>query len=88
MYDKCYTLMASDIHNIKLFTDSFMKKLRFQCSDSNLLKLYLSPFNTWLDYTILKELLKGYENIDVSKFLFITDYAQPITYTPYHHFPN
>ena len=79
--DKCYTLMASDVHNIKLFTDSFMKKL-FQCSDPNLLKLYLLPFNTWLDYTILKELLKGYENIDVSKFLFITDDTQPITSYP------
>ena len=73
--------MASDTHNIKLFTDSFMKKL-FKCSDSNLLKLYLLPFNNWLDNTILKELLKGYEKIDISKFLCITDDTQPITSYP------
>ena len=36
--EKCDTLMASDVHSIKLFTDSFIKKL-FKCSNSNLLKI-------------------------------------------------
>ena len=50
--DKCRTLMASDVHNIKLFTNSFINKL-FKCSHSNLLKIYLLPFITWFDNTIL-----------------------------------
>ena len=49
--DKCRTLMASDVHNIKLFTDSFIKKL-FKCSHPNLLKIYLLPFITWLDNSL------------------------------------
>ena len=58
--EKCCALMASDIHNIKLFTDSFIKKL-FKCSHSSLFKIYLLPFITWFDYTILKELVTIYE---------------------------
>ena len=82
--DKCHTLMASDVHNIKLFTDSFIKKL-FKCSNSSLLfKIYLLPFNTWLDNTILGELLAtAYENIDTLKvFCKFIHYAQPITSYP------
>ena len=64
--NKCCTLMASNIHSIKLFTDSFVKKL-FKCSNLNLLKLYLLPFNTWFDNTILRELATSYENTDLLK---------------------
>ena len=83
--DKCYALMASDIHNIKLFTSSFMKKL-LKCSNVNLLKFYLLPFNTWLDNTILKELATSYENTDFleqfCKFVSIIDESEPITSYP------
>ena len=77
--------MASDIHNIKLFTDSFLKKL-FRCSNSTFLKVYLLPFCTWLDNTILCELLSTYENTDIlmkfCKFMSIIDDTQPITSYP------
>ena len=83
--DKCHTLMASDIHSIKLFTDSFIRKL-LECSHSSLLKIHLLPFNTWLDNTILREILTAYKEIvplDLfSKFNCIIDYAQPITSYP------
>ena len=83
--DKCHTLMASDIHNIKLFTDSFIRKL-FKCSHSNLLKIYLLPFNTWLDNAILRELVTAYkETVTLKlfcKFDRIIDYTQPITSYP------
>ena len=80
--DKCHTLMASDTHNIKLFTDSFIKKL-FKCSHSNLLKVYLLPFNTWLDNTILKELVTvAYEKDDTLKLFEFLDDNQPITSYP------
>ena len=77
--------MASDIHNIKLFTDSFMKKL-FKCSNLNLLKFYLLPFNTWLDNTILRELAASYENTDLlkqfCKFVSVVDETELITSYP------
>ena len=83
--NKCCTLMASDIHNIKLFTGSFIKKL-IQCSHSSLLTIYLLPFITWFDYTILIELATGYEKVDVlklfCKFIHIIDDAEPITSYP------
>ena len=84
--EKCCALMASDIHNVKLFTDSFIRKL-FECShSSNLLKIYLLPFNTWLDHTILRELLMAYREIVTlelfCKFNCIIDYTQPITSYP------
>ena len=80
---KFHTLMASDIHNIKLFTDGFIKKL-FKCSHPNLLKIYLLPFNTWLDNTILGELLAmTYEKeLLLSEFNSIFDDNQSITSYP------
>ena len=82
---KCDTLMASDVHNIKLFTDSFVKKL-FKCSHSSLLKIYLLPFITWFDNTILRELIAVYENIDTlelfCKFICVIDDSKPITSYP------
>jgi len=62
-----------------------MKKL-FNCSNFNLLKFYLLPFNTWLDNTILIELAKSYENIDLlkqfCKFISVIDESEPITSYP------
>ena len=80
--DKCFTLMASEVHNIKLFTDSFIKKL-FKWSH---LKIYLLPFITWLDNTILLDLVAAYEKIDIKglfcKFINIIDDTEPITSYP------
>ena len=84
--ERCCTLLAtSNNHKIKLFTDSFVKKL-FKCSNSNLLKMYLLPFNTWLDNTILIELSTTYENINIFEqfcnFIRIIDDNRPITSYP------
>ena len=83
--DKCRTLMASDVHNIKLFTDSLIKKL-FKCSHQNLLKIYLLPFITWLDNTVLIELAADYEEVSVlelfCKFTHIIDDTELITSYP------
>ena len=68
LVEKCRTLMASDVHNIKLFTDSFIKKL-FKCSHSTLLKIYLLPFNTWLDNTILVKVVTANKENDTVKLL-------------------
>ena len=80
--DKCRTLMASDAHNIKLFTDKFIKKL-FKCSHPSSLKIYLLSFITWLDNAILIELAAVYEKVDVMKlFCKINDDTEPITSYP------
>ena len=86
LVDKCCTLMASDIHNIKLFTDNFIKKL-YKCSfSSSLLKIYLLPFITWLDNTILIKLATAYEKVvDLGlfcKFIHIIDGTEPVTSYP------
>ena len=84
--ERCCTLLAtSNDHKIKLFTDNFVKKL-FKCSNSNLLKMHLLPFNTWLDNTILIELSTTYENINIFEqfcnFIRIIDDNRPITSYP------
>ena len=82
--DKCRTLMASDIHGIQLFTDSFIKKL-FKCSHSSLLRIYLLPFNTWLDNSILGEVVTAYkdDNLELlGKFNSKIDDTQLITLYP------
>ena len=83
--DKCHTLMASDVHNIRLFTADFIKKL-FNSSHSSLLKVYLLPFITWLDNTIFIELGMSYEKVDgfdlFCKFTHIIDDNEPITSYP------
>ena len=78
--------MASNIHNIKMFTDAFIKKV-YKCPTSGLIKIYLLPFITWFDYTILIELVAACEKIDILKELYefndcITNNNQPITSYP------
>ena len=51
----CENLMASDIHQIKLFTANFIDKLRQLKASSAILKL-LSHCWTWSNYSILKVL--------------------------------
>ena len=69
----------------KLFTDSFIKKL-FKCSCSSLLRTYLLPFNTWLDNTILVEVVTASEENDtlelLGKFNSRIDVTQSITLYP------
>ena len=78
--------MASNIHNIKMFTHTFIKKV-YKCPHSGLIKIYLLPFIAWFDYTILIELVAAFEKIDILKQLYefndcITNNNQPITSYP------
>ena len=83
--DKCRTLMASEVHNIKLFTDSFVKKL-FKCSLPSLLKIHLLPFVSWLDQSVLTELATAYGKANILELLcrytHIIDHTEPITSYP------
>ena len=55
---QCGTMMASDVHNIPLFTPNFMSKLD-NCTSPFILKIYLLPFMSWFDCSILKELVES-----------------------------
>ena len=67
--ERCCTLMASNIHNIEMFTDSFIRKM-FNCPHSGLIKIHLLPFITWLDNTILIELVAACEKTDILELLY------------------
>lgn len=82
---QCGTMMASDIHKIPLFTLDLMSKL-----DSGTypytFKIYLLPFMSWFDHSVLKELVRGYNHTEALKILecFVSsiDYNKPITTCP------
>ena len=83
LVDRCRTLMANNTHNIKLFTGNFINKM-YKCPSPSLLKIHLLPFITWLDNTILIELVTACEKIDILEQLYelnncITNDNQPIT---------
>ena len=61
--------MASNIHNIKLFTDSFIKKIH-KCPSSSLIEYHLLPFITWFDNTVLIELVAACEKIGILEQLY------------------
>ena len=81
--NKCRSLMASDTHNIPLFTDQCMSKL-FNCKSVFLLKILLLPFMSWFDHSILKELTSDNDSVAVllTQFDLLIDINKPITAYP------
>ena len=55
--DKCSNLMASDAHNIPLFSSDFLKEIDDYCDVSVMLR-YLMCYFTWCDLSTVVELLK------------------------------
>ncbi|XP_065910152.1 uncharacterized protein [Dysidea avara] len=64
--DQCSSLMASDIHNISVFPDEFIKNLQRYNYTPSLLKI-LGSFWTWSDHSILRTLLR--DNDEALKLL-------------------
>ena len=60
---ECDKLMASYRSAISMFTAGFIEKLKNKPYPF-LFKMYLLPFMTWFDHSILKELLESCENIE------------------------
>ena len=81
--DKCRSLMASDTHNIPLFTDPFLSKLT-NCKSVFLLKILLLPLLSWLDHSILKELVVGSDIIMdlLTQFDSLIDIDKPVVAYP------
>ena len=81
--NKCRSLMASNTHNISLFTESFVYKL-INCKSVFLLKILLLPFLSWYDHSILKELTSESDSITdlLTQFDSLIDPNKPITAYP------
>ena len=59
--NECAKLMASDVDNISLFTTNFIKKLKNNPYPF-IFKMYLFPFITWFDHSILRVLVESSKN--------------------------
>ena len=81
--DKCRSLMASDTHNIPLFTDQFLSKL-INCKSVFLLKILLLPFLSWLDHSILREMASHNDSVThvLTQFNSMVDINKPFTVYP------
>ena len=77
---KCDKLMASDVHTISLFTTDFMNKLK-NCIDPFLFKIYLLPYISWFNCSILKKLTDNNKEAVrmIDHFVNSLDYNKHIT---------
>ena len=75
------TVMASDVHQILLFTPDFISKL-INCVSPLIFKVYLLPYMSWFDYSILKQMANFSDNEEVlrivEQFIDFLDYSKPI----------
>ena len=80
--ERCSSLMASDQHNIPLFPTEYMVELRKETQISDLMQ-QLSPFFTWSDYSILKEIIDLPKCTTLfTKFEAKFDFSQPVMAFP------
>ena len=74
-------LMASDTRNISLFDVSLIEKMKYNPYPF-MFKVYLLPFMSWFDHSILRELVKSSEVKEavrlVKQFDLYINYDQPI----------
>jgi len=78
-------LKASDFHDVYLFDESVLSKLH-QLNSFFQLKILLLPFITWLNHSILRQLVLASKNPEALKVLnqfdSLIDYTKPITSYP------
>ena len=83
--NKCGALLASDVHQIPLFARNFIQKL-INCTYPFIFKIYLLPYISWFDCSILKQLVifsNSKEAVKmVDQFLDTLNYSKPITSYP------
>ena len=83
--NKCGKLLASDVHQIRLFTKEFIYKL-INCTYPFIFKMYLLSYISWFDCSILKQLVIFSNSKEALKmfdqFLDLLDYNKSITSYP------
>jgi len=77
--------MASNVHNIQLFSEKSQEKI-LKCKLPFVVQLFLLSFTTWLDNSLLRELVAASENESaiklVNEFDSFIDDSQPVTSYP------
>jgi len=66
--DQCSYLMASDHHNIPLFSGKIVEMFREETQTSLLIQK-LSPYFTWSDHSVLNEIVKACHNPTATEIL-------------------
>ena len=83
--DKCARLMASDIHNIPLFSDEVLKDFG-ECHNVSIMLRYLMCYFTWCDLSVIQELLETCDYSDgvrlLKNFKHQIDYTRPFSDYP------
>ena len=83
--DKCASLMASDTHNITLFSKRFIKQLSEQNNTAIILK-NLFCYSSWCDHLVIKKLLEICDFSEgqrlLEQFESQIDFTLPITHFP------
>jgi len=84
----CSGLMASDVHHIPLFSDDFLCALK-NSKSCFLLKQLLLPHMTWLDHSILRQLVLASNSGEAKNMLksFDSDVQYNCSISSYH-FPH
>ena len=67
-YEQCETLMASDDHNIALFTNEYLDSLKECCFAQQILQK-LSPLYKWSDHSLLSVVVKACNNSEAEMLL-------------------
>ena len=83
--DKCGSLMASDFHNITLFSSKFLQQLS-QCSNMLIILRTLMCYSTWCDFSVVKNILEICECSEglriLEEFESQINFTLPVTYFP------
>jgi len=83
--EECQKLMASSMHEVSLFNEQFLKKLN-NVSSYFMLKLILLPFMSWLDHSVLWQLVLASKNEVAMRLLkqfnSLIDYTRPFISYP------
>ena len=68
LINECYKLMASKNCKHLLFTEEFLSKL-VTCKSLFLFKIYLLPYMTWFDHSILEELVSATKSSEAEQLV-------------------
>ena len=85
IFEKCSSLLASDQHNIPLFSEALLKKFSIELNTAAVIQI-LGPYFTWTGYSLLSEIVVATHNTKaamlLSQFEFKTDYSRPLKSYP------
>ena len=86
LFEECKNLMASETHNIPLFSDEKILQSMNECKIAPAILQMLSPFFTWSDHSVLTAVVMACNNCEAAELLqqfdSQVDLSLPITEYP------